>query len=173
MALGLGVGLLIAGPELSTGRFEGTALTGILVGLLIMLVGIAPLSIFMSLILDFAVPSMYLRDETVKEAWKRVVREVLSGKIGTIVLYYLLKFVLGLGIAAIVFAITCATCCIAGLPYLSSVVFLPLAVFMRSYSLLFLEQFGENWKIFPVAEFSFQGPGGFPTSGSGFSPPPR
>jgi hypothetical protein len=41
----------------------------------------------------------------------------------------------------------CLTCCLALLPYLSSVVFLPIHVFFRCYSLKFLEQFGEEWRI--------------------------
>jgi len=41
----------------------------------------------------------------------------------------------------------CLTCCVALLPYVSSVVFLPVHVFFRSYSLCFLEQFGEEWRI--------------------------
>ena len=44
----------------------------------------------------------------------------------------------------------CFTCCVALLPYLSSVAFLPIFVFFRCYSLGFLAQFGEEWRILQV-----------------------
>ena len=43
---------------------------------------------------------------------------------------------------------TCITCCIAGLPYISSVVFLPILVFLRAYALFFLQQMGGGWNLF-------------------------
>jgi hypothetical protein len=44
----------------------------------------------------------------------------------------------------------CCTCFLAGLPYLSSVAFLPIFVCFRSYSLYFLEQFGEEWRFIGI-----------------------
>jgi hypothetical protein len=41
----------------------------------------------------------------------------------------------------------CVTCCLAGLPYLGTVFFLPLFVFARSYSLYFLRQFGPQYNL--------------------------
>jgi hypothetical protein len=57
---------------------------------------------------------------------------------------------LGLGAALLVLLGCCLTCCVALLPYVSSVVFLPISVFFRCYSLGFLEQFGEEWRILQV-----------------------
>ena len=40
------------------------------------------------------------------------------------------------------------TLCLGALPYLSSVLLLPIIVFSRCYSLCFIEQFGPTWRIF-------------------------
>ena len=49
----------------------------------------------------------------------------------------------------LVMFLSCLTCCVAGLPYVGSVVFLPIYVFFRGYSLYFLAQCGEEWKMLP------------------------
>ena len=47
--------------------------------------------------------------------------------------------------------LTCLTCCLAALPYVGTVFFLPFLVFVRSYSLYFMEQFGPQWTFFTDA----------------------
>ena len=39
------------------------------------------------------------------------------------------------------------TCCLAALPYVYAVVFLPVFVFTRAYSLYFLRQFGPQYNL--------------------------
>ena len=97
---------------------------------------------------DFVVPAMYLRRQRVLEAWSAVRREVLAGQVGTIILYFLMKLVLAVGVGFIALVVTCLTCCLAALPYVGSVILLPLLVFRRSYSLCFLGQFGPGWRCF-------------------------
>ncbi len=63
------------------------------------------------------------------------------------VLFYLMGFVIGLAAAVLIVVGTCITCCIAALPYISSVVFLPILVFFRAYSIFFLEQCGDEWRL--------------------------
>ncbi|HET6329629.1 MAG TPA: hypothetical protein VFF76_02470 [Holophagaceae bacterium] len=99
------------------------------------------------LLRDFAVPVMYLRRTGAWDALGIVWREILPGNGWAFVRFYLMKLVLGLGSAVVILIGCCLTCCLAALPYLSSVVFLPIHVFFRSYSLLFLEQVGEGWKV--------------------------
>src|SRR5438046_8540925 len=51
--------------------------------------------------------------------------------------------------------VTCLTCCLASLPYVGTVIVLPIPVFFRSFSLLFLRQFGSDWDVWkkiPVPE---------------------
>jgi hypothetical protein len=91
---------------------------------------------------------MYRHDFTVLIAWSIVGSEILAGRTGTIILYILMKIVLGIAIGVIATIATCATCCLVAIPYLGTVVLLPLLVFIRCYSLCFLEQFGPEWQFF-------------------------
>ena len=43
--------------------------------------------------------------------------------------------------------VTCATCCIAAIPYVGTVILLPIFVLLRSFSLLFLRQFGPEYDV--------------------------
>ena len=46
---------------------------------------------------------------------------------------------------------TIGACCLAVLPYVGTVLLLPLSVFKRSYSVFFLEQFGREWRMVAAA----------------------
>jgi hypothetical protein len=160
--VGIALGLWLAFDDLRAGTFAGGALWGLVVGLGVILIGSIPLGIAGALLEDFVVPSMYLHDEPVRPAWDRVKSEVIDGNVGTIVLFYLMKLALGVGVGVIAVAATCITCCLAGLPYLGTVMLLPLIVFMRAYALCFIEQFGEQWRFFAPPSEPFE---------SGFSGP--
>jgi hypothetical protein len=95
---------------------------------------------------------MYLRGVRTLAAWGIVWREILPGNFWRIVLFYLMKIVLGLGIAVVAIVATCFTCCLTIIPYLGTVILLPIFVFSRSYSVYFLQQFGPGWHFFPAAE---------------------
>ena len=70
-------------------------------------------------------------------------------------LYILFQIVLGMAIGVIVFGAVVITCCCAlfllAIPYLGTVLLLPVLVFKRSYSLYFLRQFGPDYDVFPPA----------------------
>ncbi|MBK8998306.1 MAG: hypothetical protein IPM35_21495 [Myxococcales bacterium] len=168
--LGLGllvVALAIAGvlawPDLSRGVFESGALLGLLLGGAVLVLGGLPLTVAAMLIDDFVVPTMYLNDEPVGPAWRRVKSEVISGRVWTVVLFYLMKFLLGLVTGLIALVATCITCCIVALPYIGTVFLLPLFVFNQAYVLYFLEQFGSGWQSISRPEAV--------EPGSGFSGP--
>ena len=101
---------------------------------------------------DFIVPIMWLRDCRVTVAWSEFL-PLLRAHRGTFVLYALFKILLGLGILFISCVVTCLTCCIAALPYIGTVILLPLHVFRRSYSIGFLSQFHPDYAALapPVA----------------------
>jgi hypothetical protein len=94
----------------------------------------------------FVVPIMYLRRQGVMRSWGEFLRSILAGHSGTLVLYVLFQVVINmvLGFMGVLFC--CASLCLALVPYLGTVITLPLSVFRRSYSLLFLEQFGPEWQ---------------------------
>src|SRR5205807_1930242 len=61
------------------------------------------------------------------------------------ILYILFLFVLTLLVAMVSCIAMCATCCIAAIPYIGTVILLPLYVFLAAYPLLFARQFGPDW----------------------------
>jgi hypothetical protein len=100
--------------------------------------------------MDFLVPTMYLHALSAKPAWGKVYHELFRGHWGPITLFYLMRIVIGIAGGLIAIMATCATCCIAALPYVGSVVLLPVSVFTRCYSLFFIEQYGPAWRVFAV-----------------------
>jgi hypothetical protein len=117
-----------------------------------LLVGV-PVAIAAALLDDFVVPLMVLRNLRVGDAWRACRAEVLAGNIGGLFLFYLLRFVLGIGVAMIAAVLTCMTCCLTAVPYLGTVILLPVFVCSRAYSLCYLEQLGIS--VFPVPEPSW------------------
>jgi len=162
IALLAGLGIAIALPDIRAEEFGRRALLGLLTGLPLLLIFLLALGVISVLLHDFVLPIMYLRRQGVLEAWGTVRREVLSGRTGTLVLYFLMKIVLGIAIGILVLMGTCLTCCCAALPYIGSVILLPVFVFHRSYSLCFLEQLGDGWSFFGEPATAPEARGPFP-----------
>jgi hypothetical protein len=100
---------------------------------------------------DFVAPIMYLRNCTCMEGWRQFLK-LLSGNKGRFILYLLFQIVIGMAIGVIVLAATCLTCCIAccimAIPYIGTVLLLPILVFQRAYSLMYLRQYGSQFDAF-------------------------
>ena len=129
-----------------------------------------------SLIANLMVAVMYRQRCHVSKAFGTVVRLVAAHP-GEILLYCLFLIVLALATAIVACVATCATCCIAAIPYIGTVILLPVFVLLRSFSLLFLRQFGSDydvWANFIPPEFSpiLLSPPAPPTSTPSLNPPP-
>jgi len=123
-------------------------------------IGLGLMLIFFSIVcaliqkflVDFVVPIMYLRRSGCLAAWRELGR-LLSAHPGAFVLYILFQIVLKMAIAAIVVTAILITCCIAGcfllLPFVGTVLMLPILIFKRAYALYFLAQFGPEYDVFP------------------------
>jgi hypothetical protein len=100
---------------------------------------------------DFVVPVMFLRGDRCLAAWS-VLRGLLAVNAGGIVLYLLFQILLTIAIGACVLALVLVTCCVAGcllaLPYLGTVLFLPVLLFQRAYSVFYLRQYGTGFDVF-------------------------
>ncbi len=100
---------------------------------------------------DFVVPIMFLRKERCVAAWREFLTTLSANK-GRFALYILFQIVIGLCVTMIVFALVCVTCCCAGcilaIPYVGTVLLLPILIFERSYSLYYLRQFGPQFDVF-------------------------
>jgi len=103
---------------------------------------------------DFVVPIMFLRGGKCLAAWREFYGLLLA-KPGQFTLYILFQIALSLAIGMIVLFAILLTCCIAGclmlVPYVGTVLLLPVLVFQRSYPLYFLKQFGTAYDVFPPA----------------------
>ena len=103
---------------------------------------------------DFVVPIQFLRGGKCLAAWREFWR-LLADNAGLFTLYILFQIVLGMAIGIIVLGAIIITCCIAGclmiIPYIGTVVLLPVLVFKRSYPLYFMRQFGPGYDVFPPA----------------------
>lgn len=103
---------------------------------------------------DFVVPIMYLETCTVTEGWKRF-WALCKPNLGTFFLFLLFLIVVNIVLGMIAFAVVMAACCmccigiIFMIPYIGTVAMLPLLVWRRAYSALFLSQFGPQFDVFP------------------------
>ncbi len=142
-----GLGLVISLPSLRSRTFEPSAFAGIVVGGGLAMLVVLALVVALFLLNEFALPLSYRRGIPVAQALQALRRELLPGNGGAIARYFLMKLVLGLGAAVLMVFGACITCCLAALPYLSSVAFLPIFVFFQNYTLGFLAQFGAEWDL--------------------------
>ena len=101
---------------------------------------------------DFVVPILFLRGGKCLAAWKEF-WQLLCAHAGQFTLYILFQIVLGMAIGIIVLFAILLTCCIAGclmaIPYIGTVLLLPVLIFQRAYSLYFFRQFGAAYDVFP------------------------
>jgi hypothetical protein len=109
-----------------------------------------------ALVVNFMVPVMYRRRCRAYEAF-RAATSLIARHPGEIVLYCLFLIVLAVASVMVGCVVTCATCCIAAIPYVGTVILLPVFVLLRSFSLLFLRQFGPEydvWASFTPSEYA-------------------
>jgi hypothetical protein len=99
-----------------------------------------------SLIAHFMVAVMYRRRCSAGEAF-RVALSLIANYPGEITLYWLFWIVLGIASAIAACATILATCCIALIPYIGTVILLPLLVCLRAFGLHFIRQFGPDYDV--------------------------
>jgi hypothetical protein len=133
---------------------KGTAGLGAMAVFAFVFVGLVWLAfaIFFAVVTQFMVPVMYRRRCLAREAFFDVSRLVLA-RPGPFVLFVLFGIVLMMALVLGSTIVSCLTCCIAGLPYVSSVVLLPAFVWLLAFKLLFLRQFGPEYDVWATADF--------------------
>ena len=119
------------------------------IGLLLMFIITAYIGLFLN---DFVVPIMYKKGQRAMVAWGHFMA-LFSKARGYFLLYGILM--LGLMICVVILAMLFGvlTCCVGFvlliLPYIGSVITLPISYTFRAFSVEFLEQFGPDYKFFP------------------------
>jgi hypothetical protein len=145
---------------------DGAIVIGVLGCVIIGLIVVA-IAIVFSLIgkftMDFVVPIMFLRKTSCVAGWREFLT-ILSVNKARFVLYILFQIVIALVIYTIIsigFCIGLCFCCVSLLlliPYIGTIILLPVLVFKRAYSLLYLGQFGPEFDVFrPETEMALSG----------------
>lgn len=138
---------LLGLPDIRAEQLTGAGIAAIVIGVLSILAIAIVYGVIHAATEDFVLPLMYLRGSSVGPAWREFRQSIVPGNVGALVVFYILRIVFGLGSAFLILVGTCLTCCLASLPYISGVVFLPIWVFNRAYSLYFLRQFGPQYDL--------------------------
>jgi len=148
----LGIILLVVmmiagdGPTATVASISGIAVLGLIIFVLSIV-----LFLVKKFTLDFVVPVMFLRMTNCVAGWREFMTILSTNKL-RFTLYLLFQLVIGLTIAMLILAGTCITCCclacILAIPYIGTVIVLPLLVFKRAYSLYYLQQFGPEFDVF-------------------------
>jgi hypothetical protein len=115
------------------------------------------------LISHFMVAVMYRRRCRAGEGIRAAV-SLIANYPGEITLYCLFWIVLAMGAGIASCAAIVATCCIALIPYIGTVILLPLFVFLRAFGLRFIRQFGPDYDVWVAIPAS--------TTTSAIEPPP-
>ncbi|MFP4027233.1 MAG: hypothetical protein ACLFWL_05530 [Candidatus Brocadiia bacterium] len=149
----VGIAVMVGSLALAYGDIQAEQFgAGMTVALVIIVFLFLPLvfgfAIIHAILQDFIVPIMYKKQVLARKACSLFLQDILPGNLGAFTLFYLMKLFLGIAFALLATIVMCLTCCLAALPYVNSVVFLPVSVFFRNYSLCFLNQFGGEWQFF-------------------------
>ena len=127
------------------------------ISLLTVLPAMIIVGVFFKFTNDFVVPIMFLHDKSALDAWREFWSMLSANKLPFAV-YILFQIALAVAIAAIVFAaaltaccLCCCTACLWFVPYINTVVLLPVLVLKLAYSLFYLRQFGPEFDVFAPA----------------------
>ncbi len=108
--------------------------------------GLALLVVAWSLISHFMIPIMYRRRCLAGEGFRGAL-SLISNYPGEITLYCLFWIALTIGVGMASCLVIVFTCCIALLPYIGTVILLPIFVVLRSFGLCFIRQFGPDYDV--------------------------
>ena len=137
-------------PCIHANGFVPSALPGIITtGILFMIFGIITAYI-RRFVEDFIIPIMYNFDMTVTEAWHKF-GEIYKKNSGKFILYGLfyscLRLLASLAVAAFILFTCCTGACLLMVPFIGTVTMLPIIIFFRLYSIQYLAQYGQEYKI--------------------------
>lgn len=145
VALGATVGPLLVGA-IDDG-LRALSFAGMFFGGSVLLVFGAAVAMVLLLLDSFVVPIMYRFNLPATAAWKALL-PWLRARPGAFLLYALLLLALSI-VVAFGYTIVCVlTCCLAALPYVGTVVLLPLWIGYRAFSVEFLAQLHPDFDLF-------------------------
>ncbi len=148
----LGMAFLIILAASKTGLYPISIPGIVILGLVIFVISIT-MFLVKKFTMDFVVPIMFLQTASCVAGWREFMAILSANKL-RFALYLLFQIVIAIAIGFIKFigaCIGCCFCCVSILllvPYIGTVILLPFAIFKRSYSLYYLQQFGPAIDVF-------------------------
>ena len=133
-------------PMIISGKSVAGKDVGMIVGIVFFCAVIFFAVLGWALISHFMVPIMYRRRCRAVVALREST-SLVTAHPAPIVLYFLFLIVLAIACGIIGCVTTCVTCCIAAIPYVGTVILLPIFVLLRSFLLCFLRQFGPDYDV--------------------------
>jgi len=131
--------------------FNVFTITGAILCAMLFIVLAIVFALIQKLTMDFVVPIMFLRTTSCVAGWREFLA-LLSANKARFALYILFQIVIAIAIGAIILAAIFATCCCAAcilaIPYIGTVLMLPVLVFKRAYSLCYFRQYGPQFNVF-------------------------
>lgn len=128
---------------------EGGEIAGfIALGLVYLILGIV-LSFILFVFREFGVPLMFRNRLLARSAFLASMN-LIRQHTGSVVVFVLLRIAIFIGVVILSFIICCATCCIGTLPYIGTVILLPVLVYVRCFTLDCLAQFGPEYDVWTV-----------------------
>lgn len=107
------------------------------------------LVLLFSLVTRFMVPVMY-RQRCRALAAFGTVGALVGANLGIFILFLLFYFLLWIAALAVACVAGCLTCCLAAIPYLGTVILLPVVMLLYTFPLSFLRQFGDAYDVWAV-----------------------
>ncbi len=146
--------LFITAKELYYGDYAQIVIIRRAAGMVLIFIGLVIVTGYISMFLnDFVVPMMYKHRSTASWGWNRFL-PLLGKNLFVFILYGLFVFVLILAVVLSVIFTGLLTCFIGflllAIPFIGSVILLPVTYTYRAFSVLFLAQFGEDYNIMPA-----------------------
>ena len=129
---------------------RGLSIAGILFGALALALIVLAALLVLTLLEGFVIPVMYRFDLSAMAAW-RTLLPWLKRFPGWFIAYAIVIFLAAITFQVMVLILCLFTCCIVLIPYVGTVILLPVWVLYRAYSVEFLAQFHPDFDLFEAA----------------------
>jgi len=129
---------------------SGPQMVIVVIGIIVLALIWIVFAVFFGVVSAFMVPVMYRRRCSAREAFVDVAK-LISRNPGPFILFVLFGIALTLAVVVLGTMVACLTCCIGGLPYISTVLLLPAIVWLATFKLLFIRPFGDQYDVWANA----------------------
>ena len=147
LIVAVGIPVLVALPDIKSETFGEATFAAIVFVCVLVIPYIIVCIAFSFFLRVFVIPTMYLKRVRAVEGMGIAWRTLCKGHIGSTILFFIMMFLLGIVAVIVTIVATCCTCCLTIIPYIGSVILLPITVFFVCYTLCYIQQFGDDWQF--------------------------